>query len=52
MLTDSTPAEVGGSLANPDRGIFHIEKANYWQFYDFEYVLLILPLLSTSYLYP
>ena len=28
-----TPAEVGGSLANADRGILHVEKANYWKFY-------------------
>ncbi|KAM5344254.1 hypothetical protein ACJ41O_012791 [Fusarium nematophilum] len=28
-----TPAAVGASLANPQRGILHIEKANYWKFY-------------------
>ncbi len=24
---------MGGSLANVDRGILHVEKANYWKFY-------------------
>lgn len=28
-----TPAAVGASLANADRGILHIEGANYWKFY-------------------
>ncbi|KAH6887473.1 pectate lyase L [Thelonectria olida] len=28
-----TPAAVGASLANSDRGILHIEGANYWKFY-------------------
>ncbi|KAI9166415.1 Pectate lyase L [Paramyrothecium foliicola] len=27
-----TPAPVGGSVAKADRGILHIEKANYWKF--------------------
>ncbi|KAF8918284.1 pectin lyase fold/virulence factor [Mucidula mucida] len=31
-----TPAETGGSLANKDRGIFHIEDANFWEFYGIE----------------
>lgn len=34
----STPAEVGGSLANKDRGIFHIQDAEYWEFYDLEFI--------------
>ncbi|PLB53534.1 pectate lyase [Aspergillus steynii IBT 23096] len=33
-----TPAEVGGSLANKDRGIFHIQDAEYWEFYDLEFI--------------
>ncbi|KAK7398592.1 hypothetical protein QQX98_012029 [Neonectria punicea] len=28
-----TPAAVGGSIANADRGILHIQSANYWKFY-------------------
>jgi hypothetical protein len=28
-----TPAAVGASLANADRGVLHIEGANYWRFY-------------------
>ncbi|CAM1509780.1 Fc.00g001150.m01.CDS01 [Cosmosporella sp. VM-42] len=28
-----TPAAVGASLGNSDRGILHIEGANYWKFY-------------------
>ncbi|KAF7558090.1 hypothetical protein G7Z17_g135 [Cylindrodendrum hubeiense] len=28
-----TPAAVGASLANADRGILHIEGGNYWKFY-------------------
>ncbi|KAM0186946.1 hypothetical protein ACHAPA_008043 [Fusarium lateritium] len=27
-----TPAPLGGSLAGSDRGIFHVEKAEYWRF--------------------
>ncbi|KAF7591716.1 hypothetical protein BBP40_001160 [Aspergillus hancockii] len=33
-----TPAEVGGSLANKDRGILHIQNAEYWEFYDLELI--------------
>ncbi|KAH8594664.1 pectate lyase [Bisporella sp. PMI_857] len=33
-----TPAAVGGSLANADRGIFHIQNANYWRFYNLEFI--------------
>lgn len=28
-----TPAPIGGALNNADRGVLHIEKANYWRFY-------------------
>lgn len=28
-----TPAALDASLANADRGVLHIEKANYWKFY-------------------
>ncbi|KAM5344496.1 hypothetical protein ACJ41O_013032 [Fusarium nematophilum] len=28
-----TPAALGASLANGDRGVLHVEKANYWKFY-------------------
>lgn len=28
-----TPAALNAALANPDRGILHVEKANYWKFY-------------------
>jgi hypothetical protein len=31
-----TPAALDASLANKDRGAFHIEKANYWKFYNLE----------------
>ncbi|KAL4782899.1 pectin lyase fold/virulence factor [Aspergillus varians] len=33
-----TPAEVDASLANADRGILHIEGAEYWEFYDLELI--------------
>lgn len=33
-----TPAEVGGSLDNEDRGILHIQDAEYWEFYDLELI--------------
>lgn len=33
-----TPAPVGGDLDNPDRGIFHIEGAKYWEFYNLELI--------------
>jgi hypothetical protein len=32
----STPAPVGGSVAAADRGILHVEKANYWKFIGLE----------------
>ncbi|KAF2641807.1 pectate lyase L [Massarina eburnea CBS 473.64] len=28
----NTPAPVGGSISNADRGILHVQKANYWTF--------------------
>ncbi|KAF1843178.1 polysaccharide lyase family 9 protein [Cucurbitaria berberidis CBS 394.84] len=31
-----TPAPVGGSIAGPDRGILHVENANYWKFVGLE----------------
>ncbi|KAF2836070.1 polysaccharide lyase family 9 protein [Patellaria atrata CBS 101060] len=31
-----TPSAVGESLANTNRGIFHIQNAAYWQFFDLE----------------
>ncbi|KAB8231564.1 putative pectate lyase [Aspergillus alliaceus] len=33
-----TPAELNGSLANKDRGILHIQDAEYWEFYDLELI--------------
>lgn len=33
-----TPAEVDGSLDNADRGILHIQDAEYWEFYDLELI--------------
>ncbi|GAB1201292.1 Pectate lyase pel9 [Aspergillus pseudonomiae] len=33
-----TPAELDGSLANEDRGILHIQDAEYWEFYDLELI--------------
>lgn len=33
----STPGDLDVSLPNADRGIFHIEGANYWKFYNLEY---------------
>ncbi|KAH7371703.1 pectate lyase L [Pyrenochaeta sp. MPI-SDFR-AT-0127] len=32
----STPAPVGGSVAAADRGILHVENANYWRFIGLE----------------
>lgn len=29
---------MGGDLDNPDRGIFHIEGAEFWEFYDLELI--------------
>ena len=34
----STPYGLDESLPNDERGIFHIEDAEYWAFYDLEYV--------------
>ena len=34
---------MNGALANADRGIFHIQNANYWKFYNLEFVDLFLP---------
>ncbi|KAI9367887.1 hypothetical protein BJX61DRAFT_537696 [Aspergillus egyptiacus] len=33
-----TPAELDGSLDNDDRGILHIQDAEYWEFYDLELI--------------
>lgn len=33
-----TPYGLGESLPNKERGTFHIEKGNYWKFYNLEYV--------------
>lgn len=40
----STPYGLDESLPNDERGILHIEGANYWAFYDLEYVLSCLVL--------
>jgi hypothetical protein len=34
----STPYALDASLPNAERGILHIEKGNYWKFYNLEYV--------------
>lgn len=31
-----TPAELGGSVPNKDRGILHVQDAAHWHFYDLE----------------
>ncbi|EPS45992.1 hypothetical protein H072_30 [Dactylellina haptotyla CBS 200.50] len=33
-----TPAALGAALDNPDRGIFHIQNANYWTFSKLELI--------------
>ncbi|GES61292.1 pectate lyase [Aspergillus terreus] len=33
-----TPAELDASLPNEDRGILHIQDAEYWEFYDLELI--------------
>ncbi|KAL2825039.1 hypothetical protein BDW59DRAFT_172543 [Aspergillus cavernicola] len=33
-----TPAELDASLDNVDRGILHIQDAEYWEFYDLELI--------------
>ncbi|KAL4814671.1 hypothetical protein BDW67DRAFT_176864 [Aspergillus spinulosporus] len=33
-----TPADLGASLDNADRGILHIQDAEYWEFYDLELI--------------
>ncbi|KAL4973050.1 hypothetical protein BDW66DRAFT_169030 [Aspergillus desertorum] len=33
-----TPADLDASLKNADRGILHIQNAEYWQFYDLELI--------------
>ena len=35
---DSTPKKLDESLPNPERGIFHIQNAEYWAFYNLEQV--------------
>ena len=37
-----TPYGLDESLPNKERGTFHIEKGNYWKFYNLEYVQLRL----------
>jgi hypothetical protein len=34
-----TPYGLNVSLPNKERGILHIEKGNYWKFYNLEYAL-------------
>lgn len=38
LIFSRTPKELDESLPNSERGILHIQKANYWAFYDLEYV--------------
>lgn len=38
VSTVSTPYGLDESLPNKERGILHIEGANYWSFSDLEYV--------------
>lgn len=38
LILSSTPYGLDESLPNSERGIFHIQNANYWAFYDLEYV--------------
>lgn len=33
-----TPAPVGGSIANADRGVLHVEGASYWTFKGIEFI--------------
>ncbi|KAF7329196.1 Pectate lyase L [Mycena kentingensis (nom. inval.)] len=33
-----TPAPLNGALDNPDRGIFHIQNAQFWSFFDLEFI--------------
>jgi hypothetical protein len=35
-----TPYGLDVSLPNKERGTFHIEKGNYWKFYNLEFVYL------------
>lgn len=35
-----TPYGLDVSLPNKERGTFHIEKGNYWKFYNLEYAKL------------
>jgi hypothetical protein len=35
-----TPYGLDVSLPNEERGTFHIEKGNYWKFYNLEYVYI------------
>lgn len=38
LTSRRTPKGLDESLPNSERGIFHIQNANYWAFYDLEYV--------------
>ncbi|WQF87436.1 Putative pectin lyase/virulence factor, right handed beta helix domain, PL-6 family [Colletotrichum destructivum] len=33
-----TPKALGEALPNPERGVFHIQNANYWALYDLEII--------------
>lgn len=35
-INSRTPYELDESLPNKERGTFHIEKGNYWKFYNLE----------------
>ena len=46
MHTTSTPYGLDEKLPNEERGILHIEGAEYWAFYDLEYVSSIIKMLN------
>lgn len=44
LILCSTPMGLDESLPNPQRGIFHIQNAGFWQFFDLEYAVLLITL--------
>ncbi|TQN68261.1 Pectate disaccharide-lyase [Colletotrichum shisoi] len=36
--TFKTPKALGEALPNPEKGVFHIQNANYWALYDLEII--------------
>jgi hypothetical protein len=42
LTPSSTPKALGESLPNAERGVFHIQNAEWWSFHNLEYVSVLV----------